>query len=94
MIAQLRQMDLWVDGRRFRNVVRYVEDCGPKGTIRDDLDRDRIAPIQTVCGIIQQLLFAGTIRYTGEIRMTRLGRPARVFVAKQFAKPIKKDGAK
>ena len=82
----MTQLHLWADGPRFVNVVRYVESCGAAGCIRDDLDRERICPIQSACGIVLELVRAGVFLYTGERRLTRLDRPAQVFAAKQFAK--------
>lgn len=85
----MRQLELWKDGSRFRNVVAYVESRGADGCIRDDLDRDRVCPIQSVCGIVLELLRARVFVYTGERRLTRLEKPARVFVANKFTKRMR-----
>ena len=86
-----RQLGLWSDGPRFQSVVRFVEERGVYGCTRDELAANGIVPLQTACPVVLDLVRARTFLYCGRTRETRLGRPAKVFVAKQFAKPIKKN---
>jgi len=91
MSDDLRQRDLWLDGSRWRNIVEFLEHSGPNGATLDELDRARVCPIQSACGLVLQLRRSGRFIHTGETRLTRLGRPARVFVLRKFAKLAKKD---
>ncbi len=75
----MRQLHFWKDGPRFFNVVQFVASCGSQGCIRDDLDRERVCPIQSACSPVLECLRAGVFEYTGNDGLHGLAGPPECF---------------
>lgn len=71
-------------GRRAR-VMEYVAAQGSLGATRDELSVALDAPVQCLCSAVRQLLDSGDIVETKQTRLTRLGSPAAVLIARRGA---------
>lgn len=68
-------------GRRAR-VLAHIVSQGSMGATRDELSVALDAPVQCLCSAVRQLLDSGDIVETTQTRLTRLGSPAAVLIAR------------
>ncbi len=66
-------------------VLSALRQRGADGMTRDELAA--VAPLQTVCPVVLDLIRAGQVQETSRTRLTRAGKPAKVLVAAGNAPP-------
>lgn len=67
-------------GTRQAQILEVVRQRGRRGATRDELAVETGVPLQSLCGLVRQLLDRGSLLETAETRPTRTGKPAAILV--------------